>query len=257
MKVVNLNVNGIEEAVKNGLFDWMNSQNVDVVCIQNLLNKEYKLPDSIVYPKGWNAYFFDAEPDNYSGVAIYTKEVPKAIMTGMGFDACDRFGRYIQADFERVSVGSVLFPAVDEHNSLADKLAFQQAFLEHLKKTKRKRREFIFAGTFWVAHKTVDLADWRAHQGQAGFQQEEQAFFDQITGPLGFVDAFREANFGENQFTWWADEEKARRDLDGWRMDYQLCSPELRQFVVEAKVDRENRFGGLHAPVIVEYELED
>lgn len=255
MKVINVQVDGLEQAVKDGFYDWLIAQEADVVCVQNLKAKEYQLSDDVLYPPEYNAYFFDAEPDNYSGVAVLTKEIPKAIMTGLAFEAADRYGRFIQADFNAVSIGSILFPVVDEHNDVDAKLAFQQEFLEHLKKTKRKRRDFIFAGTFGVAHKSVDLADWQDHQGEPGFLPEEQAWFDQITGPLEFVDAFREANFGENQFTWWPDSDSVRRNQGGRRLDYQLCTPELKQYIVDAKIDRDNMWG-LHAPVIIEYEFD-
>lgn len=256
MKVINAQVDGLEAAVKDGFYDWIREHDADVVCIQNLKAKEYQLSDDVVYPDGYNAYFFDAEPDQYSGVAVLTKGMPKAIMTGLAFESCDRYGRYVQADFDQVSIGSVLFPNVDEHNTLEDKLAFQQEFIEHLKKTKRKRREFIFAGHFAVAHKSVDLSDYKANQNESGFLPEEQAFMDQITGPLEFVDAFREANFGENQFTWWPDEESARRNQNGWRLDYQICTPELRQYIVDAKVLRDRLWGGQYAGTMIEYEFD-
>jgi exodeoxyribonuclease-3 len=258
MKVINVQVDGLEEAVANGFYDWLSDHDADVVCVQNLKSKEYQLSDKVLYPDNYNAYFFDGEPDHYAGVAILTREMPKAIMTGLAFEACDRYGRYIQADFAEVSIGSILFPAIDEHNTLEDKLAFQQDFIEHLKKTKRKRREFIFAGHFAVAHKSVDVSDWKTSKEQPGFLPEEQAFMDQVTGPLEFFDAFREANFGENQFTQWPNAEAARRNQDGCRMDYQICTPELRQYVVDAKIDRSQLFGSstISAATIIEYEFE-
>ncbi|WP_028292317.1 exodeoxyribonuclease III [Oceanobacter kriegii] len=256
MRVITLQVDGLQQAVDKGLYTWLAMADADVVTIQNLRAKEYQLSDDVVYPKDFNAYFFDAEADEYSGVAILTKDVPKAIMTGLAFPQCDIQGRYIQADFPHVSVGSILFPTVDAHNSLEDKLAFQKSFLEHLQKSRRKRREFIICGNFEAAHKTIDLADWQANQETPGFLPEERAWFDQIFGPVGYVDAFREANFGENQFTWWPDEESARRNQNGWRKDYQICSPNIRQYVVDAKIDTNLQFGD-HAAVMVEYEFDE
>lgn len=256
MRIISLQVDGLQQAVDNGLYQLLESTDFDVVAIQNLKAKEYQLSDAALNPAGYNAYFFDAEADNYSGVAILTREVPKAIMTGLAFAQCDTQGRFIQADFDHVSVGSVYFPAVDEHNSLEDKLAFQQAFLEHLSKTRRKRREFIFCGNFEAAHKTIDLSDYKDKQETPGFLPEERAFFDQMFGPVGYVDAFREANFGENQFTWWPSKEDARRNINGWRKDYQICTPNIRQFVVDAKLDASLRFGD-HAAVMIEYEFDD
>ncbi|MFT6152690.1 MAG: exodeoxyribonuclease-3 [Bermanella sp.] len=256
MRVITVQVDGLEAAVKDGFYDWLMDHDADVVCVQNLKAKEYQLTDSVLYPEHFNAYFFDGEPDNYSGVAVLTKNMPKAIMTGLAFEACDRFGRYIQADFDQVSIGSVLFPSIDEYNTLEDKLAFQQEFIEHLKKTKRKRREFIFAGHFGVAHKSVDVFDYKSKQNEPGFLPEEQAFIDQITGPLEFVDAFREANFGENQYTWYPDAEAARRKQHGWRLDYQICTAELRQYIVDAKVLTDRIWGGQYAATLIEYEFD-
>ncbi|ASP37707.1 exonuclease III [Bacterioplanes sanyensis] len=256
MRIVSLHVDGLQQAVDKGLYTWLQGADADVIALQNLKAKEYQLSDDVLYPDGYNAYFFDAEADHYSGVAILTRDMPKAIMTGLAFSHCDLQGRYIQADFDHVSVGSILFPSVDEHNSLEDKLAFQQAFLEHLQKTRRKRREFIFCGNFEAAHKTVDIANWQDAQQSPGFLPEERAWFDQMFGPVGFVDAFREANFGENQFTWWPDADSARRNLNGWRKDYQICTPNVRQYVVDAKIDTNLQFGD-HAAVMVEYEFDD
>ena len=257
MRVITLQVNGLEQAVSKGLYTWLASADADVVAIQNIRTKEYKLSDAAVYPPGYNAYFFDADADDYSGVAILTRDVPKAIMTGLSFTQCDLQGRYIQADFPHVSVGSIMFPPVDAFNSLEDKLAFQKQFLEHLQKNRRKRREFIICGNFEAAHKTVDLSNWQANQNTPGFLPEERAWFDQILGPAGYTDAFREANFGENQFTWWPDAESARRNQNGWRKDYQICSPGVRQYVVDARIETSSLKFGDHAAVMIEYEFDD
>lgn len=257
MRVITLQVNGLEQAVSKGLYTWLASADADVVAIQNIRAKEYQLSDAAIYPPGFNAYFFDADADDYSGVAILTRDVPKAIMTGLSFTQCDMQGRYIQADFPHVSIGSILFPANDAFNSLEDKLAFQKHFLEHLQKNRRKRREFIICGNFEAAHKTVDLSNWQANQNTPGFLPEERAWFDQIFGPVGYVDAFREANFGENQFTWWPDAESARRNQNGWRKDYQICSPGIRQYVVDARIETSSLKFGDHAAVMIEYEFDD
>lgn len=251
MRIISLYLDGIEQAVASGLYDWLETLDVDVVALQNLKAKEYQLPDSVLYPANFNAYFFDAEADAYSGVAILTRDVPKAIMTGLAFPQCDQQGRFIQADFENVSVGSLLCPDVDKHNSLEDKLAFQQQFLEHLHKTRRKRRDFVFCGHFAAAYKTLDVEDWEHQQDTIGFLPQERAWFDQMFGPANFVDAFREANFGENQFTWWPDDEPKQ----GWRKDYQICTPNLRQYVVEAKSYKTDTVP-CRAAVLVEYELD-
>ena len=89
MRVITFNTQGIEQATENGFFDWMVQQDADVVCLQDLKAKEYQLDDERYHPEGYNSYFFDAWEDGYSGVAIYSREIPKAIMTGLGFELCD------------------------------------------------------------------------------------------------------------------------------------------------------------------------
>lgn len=256
MRVLNLCLNGLEQAVEQGLYPWLDQLDVDIVALQNIKTKEYKLSDNALYPNGFNAYFFDAEQDDYSGVAILTREMPKAIMTGLAFAQADTQGRFIQADFEHCSVGSVLFPTIDALNTLEDKLEFQQKFLAHLEKTRRKRREFIFCGNFEAAHKTVDVENWEKAQNIPGFLPQERAWFDKAIGSTEYVDAFREANFGENQFSWWPDDESRKRNKKGWRKDYQICTPQLKQDVVDAKILSEPQFSD-HAAVVIEYELDD
>jgi exodeoxyribonuclease-3 len=255
MKVLTVNVNGIEPAVQWGLFRWLSDVNADVVCLQNIQTKLHQLHPDFEYPPGYNAYYFDAEPDGYAGVALFCKETPKAIMTGMGFQSCDRFGRYIQADFEHVSVGSLLCPPIDSYNTQHERLRFLKAFAEHCNKTRRKRREFIFAGSYYVAPKPEDVQGG-IQASDMGVTAEEQAIMANILGTEGFVDAFREANFGHNQFTWWPSVTDANQGTNGRRFDYQLCTPGLKGFIVDAKVLTDFRFG-LHSPVLIEYEVED
>ncbi len=165
MRVITFNAQGIEQAAENGFFDWMVQQDADVICLQDLRAKEYQLDDERYHPEGYHPFFFDAWEDGYSGVAIYTRELPKAIMTGLGFELCDQHGRFIQADFEHVSVSSFFIPSgLKSEEAQAEKEAFMVDFLGHFNKTLRKRREFIFCGTTNIAHKTVDLSNWYANQ---------------------------------------------------------------------------------------------
>ena len=85
MKIATINVNGIREAVERGFLDWLAGQDADVVCVQNLKAKSFELDDSILYPEGYEGYFLDAEEDGFSGVGLYCRKIPKAIMYGLGF----------------------------------------------------------------------------------------------------------------------------------------------------------------------------
>lgn len=251
MKVVSLNLNGMQNAIKRGFLDWMSSTDADVVCVQNLKAKEYQLPASCTEIPGFEAFFADAEEDETSGVGIYCRQMPKAIIRGLGFAQCDAEGRFIQADFDQFSICSVLFPWAVNNDDVEKKLHFMENFQAHLRKTRRKRREFIFTGTFYFAHKTIDLGNWEQHQREPGFLPEERAWMDQVLGPLEYVDAFRQINKKELQHTWWPFDEAQRF---GTRIDYQLVTPELAPYIDQARIVTDPRFSP-HCMLEVDYGL--
>lgn len=255
MRVITFNTQGIEQAADNGFFDWMVKQDADVICLQDLRAKEYQLDDERYHPDGYYPYFFDAFEDGYSGVAIYTRHVPKAIMTGLGFEQCDFHGRFIQADFDGVSVASLSIPSgLANSEAQAAKEEYMQLFLGHMKKTLRKRRDFIFCGTYNVAHKPVDLSNWYVNQKVSGFLPQEREWMEEILGEMGYVDAFREVNKAERQYSWWPDYNRARKLNEGARLDYQITTANLRKTVKSVRIERDAVFSE-HAPVIIDYAI--
>ncbi|MCM2973337.1 MULTISPECIES: exodeoxyribonuclease III [Larsenimonas] len=251
MKIASINVNGIRGAVERGLLDWIAEQDADVICIQNLKEKSFEFEEALLYPSGYEGYFLDAEEDGVSGVGIYCKQIPKAIMYGLGFEQCDNEGRFLQADYDKFSVVSFLMP--EEPHA---KQRFITQYTEYLTKLSRKRREYILCGTWNIAHKTIDLAHWADYQGTPGFRPEERAFMDQVFGPLGFIDTFREIKRDGGHYTYWPklDSDLPRQRQDGWRLDYQVVGPNLQRTIKNAWVDTNATFSE-HAPLIVEYDL--
>jgi exodeoxyribonuclease-3 len=255
MRVITFNTQGIEQAADNGFFDWMVKQDADVICLQDLRAKEYQLDDERYHPDGYYPYFFDAFEDGYSGVAIYTRHVPKAIMTGLGFEQCDFHGRFIQADFDGVSVASLSIPSgLAGADAQTAKEEYMQLFLGHMKKTLRKRRDFIFCGTYNVAHKPVDLSNWYVNQKVSGFLPQEREWMEEILGEMGYVDAFREVNKAERQYSWWPDYNRARKLNEGARLDYQITTANLRKTVKSVRIERDAVFSE-HAPLIIDYAI--
>ncbi len=255
MRVITLNVQGIKQAAERGLFDWFIKQDADVICLQDIQAKEYQLDDAIYHPQGYTAYFFDAFEDDYSGVAIYCKKPPKAIMTGLGFELCDFHGRFIQADYDNFSVISMSIPSgLKGDDAQSQKLHFMENFLNHLRKTLRKRRQFIFCGTWNIAHKTMDLSNWYVNQKSSGFLSEERQWLDVVFNELGFTDAFREINHADHQFTWWPPYNKAWALNEGARLDYQVTTSELRKTISAAKIFKDAQFSE-HAPLMIDYDI--
>lgn len=256
MKVITANTNGIRAASRKGFFEWLAKEQADVVCIQETKAQEHQLTDPMLHPEGYDCHYFDAEKKGYSGTAIYCKQKPKKIIKGLGWDPCDNEGRYIQADFDKVSVISLYMPSGSSSEAAQEKKwVFLDNFYEHLKALKRRRREFIICADWNICHKEIDLKNWKANQKNSGFLPEERAWLDKIYDELGYIDSFRLINQEPDQYTWWSNRGQAYAKNVGWRLDYQVISPGLKDAVKAASVYKDERFSD-HAPHIMEYAID-
>ena len=127
--------------------------------------------------------------------------------------------------------------------------------MPYLQKLRRKRREFIIFGDWNIAHKKIDIRNWRSKQNNSGFLPEELAWMDKLFGEVGYVDAFRVVNQQEHQYTWWSNRGQAWANNTGWRIDYQVITPKLAPQVKTASIYKDERFSD-HAPLIIDYDYE-
>ncbi|HRD69287.1 MAG TPA: exodeoxyribonuclease III [Legionella sp.] len=254
MKVISFNANGIRACARNGFYDWLAVQDADFVCIQETKAQAHQLiPEEIYYPQNYYCEYYDAQKKGYSGVAIYSRYKPNRVVKGLGFDYCDNEGRYIQFDYPKLSVISLYLPSGtsgDERQVV--KYDFLDKFARHLIELKNEGRELIICGDYNIAHKQIDLKNWKGNQKNSGFLPEERAWMDELFGSMGFVDAFRVHNPAEEQYTWWSYRSRAWEKNVGWRIDYQVITPGLTEHVVNSRIFREARLSD-HAPLLIEY----
>lgn len=254
MRIITLNANGIRSATAKGFFQWLGGQDADVVCVQETKAQIHQLVDEIRNPPGFHAYFHDAEKKGYSGVALFTRRPPKRVITGLGWPDVDQEARYIEADFGDVSVVSLYVPSgTSGEERQRFKYGFMERFGEFLKKLRRRRREYVICGDWNIAHKAVDLKNWRGNQKNSGFLPEERAWMDHVFDGLGFVDAFRRVDQSPDQYTWWSNRGQAWAKNVGWRIDYHVVTPGMGDRVRRASIYKETRFSD-HAPLIIDYE---
>jgi exodeoxyribonuclease-3 len=256
MKIITVNVNGIRSAEKKGFFNWLQRENADAVCLQETKAQEDQLHPEDFYPKGYHCFYVDAVKKGYSGVAIYSKHEPDKVIRGLGegFEDMDAEGRFIQVDLGKLSVISLYLPSGtsgEERQQI--KYSFMERFTETLKSMRRKRREFIICGDWNIAHKNIDLKNWRSNQKNSGFLPEERAWLDEVFGSVGLVDAFRVVNQQEDQYTWWSNRGQAWAKNVGWRIDYQVVTPGLKDKVLSEEIYKDERFSD-HAPLIMNYD---
>jgi len=254
MRVVSLNVNGVRSAARKGFFHWMDKQNADVVCLQETKVQTHQLEDPIYWPQGYRCYYLDAVKKGYSGVALYSRREPDEVIQGIGWPDMDAEGRYLEARFGPLSVVSLYLPSgssSDERQTV--KFDFMNRFLPYLRECAQSGRSYIFCGDWNIAHKPIDLKNWRSNQKNSGFLPEERAWLDVVFEEDGWVDAFRVINQEPEQYTWWSNRGQAWAKNVGWRIDYHVTSPTLRETIRAAHIYKEERFSD-HAPLTIDYD---
>ncbi len=255
MRIITLNANGIRSAARKGFFGWLEAQDADVVCVQETKAQRDQLSDPVYCPAGYHCYYFDAEKKGYSGVALYSRVKPDKVVTGYGSREFDTEGRYIEVQFKNLSVVSTYLPSgSSSEDRQRAKFRFLGEFMPYLRSLKRRRRDYILCGDWNIAHKPIDLRNWRSNQKNSGFLPEERAWLDELFGDVQYVDAFREVVAEPDHYTWWSNRGQAWARNVGWRIDYHVLSPRLRGSVLGAEIYKQQRFSD-HAPLTVTYDL--
>ncbi|MBP1152121.1 exodeoxyribonuclease-3 [Methylocaldum sp. RMAD-M] len=232
----------------------MDKQNADVVCLQETKAQTHQLEDPIYWPKGYQCYYLDAVKKGYSGVALYSRREPDEVIQGIGWPDMDAEGRYLEARFGPLSVVSLYLPSgSSSEERQAVKFDFMNRFLPYLRECAQSGRNYIFCGDWNIAHKPIDLKNWRSNQKNSGFLPEERAWLDVVFEEDGWVDAFRVVNQEPEQYTWWSNRGQAWAKNVGWRIDYHVTSPTLREAILAAHVYKEERFSD-HAPLTIDYD---
>lgn len=255
MRIITLNTNGIRSAERKGFFNWMQQQNADVICIQETKAQLHQLDTAVFCPQGYHCYYHDAEKKGYSGVALYCRNQPDAVISGVGRTDIDNEGRFIEAQFGNLSIISLYLPSGSSgEERQAFKFAFLDFFAPYLQELTRNGRTYIICGDWNIAHKPIDLKNWRGNQKNSGFLPEERAWMDSLLANSVWLDAFREVNQEAEQYTWWSNRGQAWAKNVGWRIDYQIVSAALKDKITATSIYKDERFSD-HAPLIVDYDL--
>jgi exodeoxyribonuclease III len=255
MRVITVNVCGIRSAAAKGLFGWLRRQDADFICLQETRAHPEQLAGHKVTLPGYQSFFCEGERRGYAGVALYTRHRPDRIVRGFGVDEFDREGRYLEVQVGKLSVVSLYLPSgAAGPQRQAAKFRFLEAFTPHLASLRRRRRHYILSGDWNIAHRAIDLRNWRSNQRNSGFLPEERAWMDRLFGPAGYVDAFREVRPGPDLYTWWSNRGQAYANNVGWRIDYQIVSGTLAGRARAAAIYKRKRFSD-HAPLLMDYDL--
>lgn len=254
MRIISFNANGIRSAAQKGYFQWQAQQNADVICLQEIKAQTHQIQDPQFWPEGYQCFYLEAEKKGYSGVGLYCRREPDELIRGLGWPDIDHEGRYLEARFGTLSVVSLYLPSGSSGPERQEiKFEFMRRFLPYLQECSENGRDYVICGDWNIAHKAIDLKNWRGNQKNSGFLPEERVWMDELFGPAQWVDGFRAVNQEPDQYTWWSNRGQARAKNVGWRIDYQVVTPSLAGTIQQASIYTAEKFSD-HAPLILDYD---
>ena len=255
LRIITLNLNGIRSAWRKGVMPWIAAQGADFVCLQELKAQEADLDAEMRAPCGFRAYYHCAEKKGYSGVGLWCRREPDALVEGIGNAEFDAEGRYLRADFGRLSVVSLYLPSGSSSPERQEaKFRFMALFYPHLANLAASGRDVVVCGDWNIAHQEIDLKNWKSNAKNSGFLPEERAWVGRVLSEGGWRDVYRQLypQATEECYTWWSNRGQAWTKNVGWRLDYQLATPVFAATAQVAAIYKGERFSD-HAPLAVDY----
>ena len=273
LRIASVNVNGVRAAFRNGMGAWLDEREVDILALQEVRAATSDLENLL--GDEWDILHDAATAKGRAGVALASRNKASIHRVALGADDFDSAGRWLEADYE---VGDKVVTVVSTyvHSGEAgtpkqvEKYKFLDAMVERLPLLKEHNPLAVVVGDLNVGHRTLDIKNWKGNVKRAGFLPEERAYFDRFLGAEGDPDYNAGAGFGfvdigrraagevEGPYTWWSARGQAFDNNTGWRIDYQLATPDLAATVTNYTVDRAASYAERwsdHAPVVVDYAL--
>jgi len=273
LRIASVNVNGIRAAYRNGMGPWLAGRNVDILCLQEVRAET----DDVTGLLGdeWSVLHDAATAKGRAGVAIASRNRAEIHRVEFGAADFDSAGRWLEADYDVdgtiVTVVSVyVHSGEDGTPKQVEKYKFLDAMVARLPELAAHNPLAVIMGDLNVGHRTLDIKNWKGNVKRAGFLPKEREYFDRILGAeddpqynagagLGWVDLGRKfAGEVPGPYTWWSSRGQAFDTDTGWRIDYQLATPELaalaRSYTVDRAASYSERWSD-HAPVVVDYDI--
>jgi exodeoxyribonuclease III len=256
IRIATLNCNGLRACVRNGFWEWFNTCEPSVLCLQEVRFSKDSLDKKHSPPDGWHFVQVDAQKKGYSGVAIWSRFKPLSVSTSIGLPWADDEGRAVCMHFKEVDIWSIYFPSGTSGSHRQElKDQFLTFMSQKMSNWINKGRKVLVCGDVNIAHTRLDIFHDKSNAKNSGFlPHERQWMSDQISS--GWVDIYRKHHPDAETYSWWSNRSKtARPNNIGWRIDYQLSTPSLALLSSKSWVDGPQPKISDHAPVIAEFDL--
>ena len=254
MRIVSINVNGIRSAQKKGVFEWLETINADIICLQELKADEEAIPAELKNITGYHCYYHSAKKKGYSGVGILSKVKPQQVIIGLNNQEIDDEGRYIELVFANdLHIASIYMPSGSSGEDKQQKKFRMMEYYMPILKQQTKEKNFIICGDWNIAHQELDIKNWKGNLKNSGFLPEERSWLTELFAN-GYIDSYRQLYPESAGYTWWSNRGNAYANDVGWRIDYQIVSDKLLYNITHAEIYKDIKFSD-HAPLIVDYTI--
>jgi exodeoxyribonuclease-3 len=257
-RLVTLNLNGIRSAADKGFVPWAEQAGADCIGVQEVKAQAADVAGRFEQVAGLPGHYHFAQKKGYSGVGLFSKKAPSDVRIGFGAKEFDDEGRWVETRYDtakrKFSLISCYFPSGSSGDERQQaKFRFLAQMFPYLVKLKEER-DFILVGDVNIAHKEIDLKNWKGNLKNSGFLPEERAWLTRLFEHAGLVDVFRTLNDKPEQYTWWSQRGQARAKNVGWRLDYHIATPAMAAKAKREEIYLGQRFSD-HAPVVIDYDF--
>ncbi|GAB4453918.1 MAG: exodeoxyribonuclease III [Bacteroidia bacterium] len=251
MKIITYNVNGLRSAISKGFYEWLKSENPDIIALQEIKAFPENIGVLDIEMLGYHHYWFPAKKPGYSGVAVFTKILPHYVQYGCENKLYDDEGRFILLEFDEWTFINAYHPSGSSGDERqAFKMKWLDYYLDYVSQLKKKYPKMILSGDYNICHKPIDIHSPEKHENMSGFLPEERAWFDKYIDS-GYVDAFRVFNQQPHQYTWWSYRANSRAKNLGWRIDYHIVTTEMKKHLKNSVILKDVVHSD-HCPVVLE-----
>jgi len=257
LNIISYNLNGIRSAITKGLADWIKETAYDIYMFQEIKADLLSIPVEYFDDLGYKHLWFPAQKKGYSGVGVlYKNDIEiNNIKQGIGIPKYDNEGRVLQFEIDDITFLNTYFPSGSSgEERQAVKMEFLEDYFNYIQKLRKSNPKIILSGDYNICHREIDIHDPKGNKNSSGFLPEEREWMTKFFNS-GFIDTFRFINQDmKDQYSWWSFRAGARSRNKGWRIDYQSCTENMKNQVIDAKIFMDVVHSD-HCPVLLKIKI--